>query len=77
MFWIGVNDKNLEGSFVNMLNETINYTNWAPVEPDSIKYQTRDCVIMDFNGIWQNTLCSKKSFALCSQRHSNGKCSEC
>lgn len=72
-----MNGKNKEGRFVNMLNETINYTNWAPVEPDIINNQNKDCVVMDFNGIWHNASCFKNLSALCSQRHSDGKCSEC
>lgn len=86
--WIGVNDMNEEGNFVNMLNETVNYTNWASGEPNnaiSLYYGLRngcDCVMIT-SGKWYDTPCSlfPSHLALCSQRYNitltTGKCSEC
>lgn len=86
--WIGVNDMNEEGNFVNMLNETVNYTNWAPDEPNNAipfdfgLWNDCDCVLIK-SGKWYDTPCSLfPSYpALCSQRYNitltTGKCSEC
>lgn len=86
--WIGVNDMNEEGNFVNMLNETVNYTNWAPDEPNNAipfdfgLWNDSDCVMIK-SGKWNDTPCSRfYSYpALCSQRYNitltTGKCSEC
>lgn len=81
--WIGVNDINEEGKFVNMLNETVNYTNWAKNEPKSyveIHPETYkcDCVRIVLGTGYFATPCSFRiSFALCSQRYDIGKYSEC
>lgn len=78
--WIGVNDMNNEGYFVNMLNETVNYTNWASDEPNdylkliSEPHYGGDCVEIE-SGKWFDTLCSVTFPALCSQSHFIGKCS--
>ncbi|XP_052676660.1 uncharacterized protein LOC128158029 isoform X2 [Crassostrea angulata] len=74
--WIGVNDMNEEGNFENMLNETVNYTNWASGEPNnaiSLYCGLRngcDCVMI-ISGKWYDTPCSLfLSYpALCSQRY--------
>lgn len=86
--WIGVNDRNEEGNFVNMVNEAVNYTNWAPGEPNNTislnckPWYDCDCVMIK-SGKWYGTPCSLfPSYpALCSQRYNitltTGKCSEC
>lgn len=82
--WIGVNDMNEEGNFLNMLNETVNYTNWASGEPNNAfrisgkLYDDCDCVGMNL-GKWYDAPCSLTYMyhALCSQRYNIGKCSEC
>lgn len=81
--WIGVNDINEEGNFVNMLNETVNITNWATGEPknnveiDQKTYKC-DCVrIVLGTGYYARPCSFRISFALCSQRYDIGKYSEC
>lgn len=71
-----------------MLNETVNYTNWAPDEPNNAipfdfgLWNDSDCVMIK-SGKWNDTPCSLfYSYpALCSQRYNitltTGKCSEC
>lgn len=76
--WIGVNDINEEGKFVNMLNERINYTNWAKNEPKSyFKIYKCDCVRIVLGTGYFATPCSISVYALCSQRYDIGKYSEC
>lgn len=71
--WIGVNDRNEEGNFVNMLNETLNYTNWASGEPNNaLQNYWEDCVMINL-GKWYETSCSLLNHALCSQRYNIGK----
>lgn len=80
--WIGVNDINEEGNFVNMLNETVNITNWATGEPknnieiDQKTYKC-DCVRIVLGTGYYATPCSIHLYALCSQRYDIGKYSEC
>lgn len=81
--WIGVNDINEEGKFVNMLNEAVNYTNWAKNEPKSYveihqEINKCDCVGIVLGTWYLTTPCSfRYLFALCSQRYEIGKYSEC
>lgn len=73
--WIGVNDRNEEGNFVNMLNETVNYTNWASGEQNNaLQKYWEDCVMINL-GKWYETSCSLLIMyhALCSQRYNIGK----
>lgn len=78
--WIGVNDMNEEGNFLNMLNETVNYTNWASGEPNNAFRISDDCDCVGMIlGKWYEAPCSLTYMypALCSQRYNIGKCSEC
>lgn len=67
-----------------MLIETVNYTNWAPGEPNNAipfdigLWKDCDCVMIK-SGKWYDTSCSLfySYHALCSQRYNIGKCSEC
>lgn len=84
-YWIliGVNDINEEGKFVNMLNKTVNYTNWATNEPQSyvkidLEIYKCDCVMIALGRGYFATPCSfRYSFALCSQRYNIGKYLDC
>lgn len=81
--WIGVNDMNEEGEIVNMLNETVNYTNWERSEPKKKNlaiqelYHKCDCVRITLGKEYYATSCSFFLPALCSQRYDIGKYSEC
>ncbi|XP_052678255.1 uncharacterized protein LOC128159228 [Crassostrea angulata] len=71
--WIGVNDIKEEGKFVNMLNETVSYTNWdwtsgEPNNKDPVAADVGDCVRIS-HGRWFDTGCFRTFHALCSQRH--------
>lgn len=72
---------NVEGNYVNMLNETVNYKKWARSEPNN-KYFSYgadddvDCVMISLE-FWFVTSCSWTLPALCSKRHSIGKYLEC
>lgn len=84
-YWIliGVNDINEEGKFVNMLNKTVNYTDWAKNEPQSYvnidwEIYKCDCVMIALGTGYFATPCSfRYSFALCSQRYNIGKYLDC
>lgn len=84
-FWIGVNDINEEGTFVNMLNETVSYINWALNEPKKISSNRElyyECNCVAGHAAWNTLLyyaipCSSLLHALCSQRYNFGKSSEC
>lgn len=74
--WIGVNDIKEEGKFVNMLNETVSFTNWFWSEPNNYDPQFKDddgdCVRISLGGLWRDASCSNTFHALCSQRQSIG-----
>jgi hypothetical protein len=65
MFWIGIHHMHSEDSFVNMLNETINYQNWGQF---SVLFQQRDCVVNFAMYGWLATDCSRIYPAICSKR---------
>lgn len=61
-----------------MLNEPVSYTNWHSYEPNNSGYGTGDvgdCVVIS-SGNWHDTWCFRTFHALCSLRHSIGKCLE-
>lgn len=71
-----MNDIKEEGKFVNMLNETVNYTNWdrQSGEPNNrylLNYGV-GCVRM-IRGKWYDTSCFGTFQALCSKRHNISK----
>ena len=47
--WIGLNDVDQEGSFVWSDGSSVDYTNWAPGEPNQASY---DYVYLSSNGKW-------------------------
>lgn len=78
--WIGVNYNKTEKKCVNMLNEAVSYTSGNLNGPDNSNHGSNDdiyCVRISSDGIWHAKSCSKTFPALCSQRHTIGKCSEC
>lgn len=59
---------------MNMLKETVNYTNWASNKTN--QNNSVNCVAMDNNGDWHAVGCGWSTYALCSQIYT-GKCLEC
>ena len=51
--WIGLNDANVEGSFVWSTNNPLTYTNWYPGQPNN-KDNYQDYVAMLSNGLWND-----------------------
>jgi hypothetical protein len=78
-YWIGLNDKNIEGEFVWISTGKIaNYTNWDVNEPIGFTYTEEidddgiilaDCVyLVKDKGTWRDTSCDRDKFkALCER----------
>lgn len=70
-----MNDIKEEGKLVNMLNETVSYTNWYWNEPNNYDPQFKDdegdCVRISLLRLWSDASCFN-IHALCSQRQTIG-----
>ncbi|MDE0040731.1 MAG: lectin-like protein [Candidatus Poribacteria bacterium] len=51
-YWIGLTDYAVEGEWVWENGEPVNFTNWAPHEPQDDDWGDEDFAIMDFSGEW-------------------------
>lgn len=51
-YWIGLTDYATEGEWVWESGEPVNFTNWAPHEPQDDDWGNEDFAIMDFSGEW-------------------------
>ncbi|XP_037071056.1 CD209 antigen-like protein E [Pollicipes pollicipes] len=58
--WIGFNDLAQEGQFRWTDASVVNYTNWAPHQPDNLN--DSDCVFLLPNGQWDDGECEHKPF---------------
>ncbi|XP_055999757.1 uncharacterized protein LOC130047969 [Ostrea edulis] len=67
-YWIGIHDMYAENAFVNMLNESITYTNWDFDQPNNVNdiYKNADCVLVRSTG-WIDTMCGLEYGAVCSK----------
>ncbi|XP_070128116.1 low affinity immunoglobulin epsilon Fc receptor isoform X7 [Equus przewalskii] len=54
--WIGLRDLNIEGEFVWMDQNPLDYSNWQPGEPNN-GGQGEDCVMMRASGHWNDAFC--------------------
>lgn len=54
--WIGLRDLDLEGQFVWMDKNPLDYSNWAPGEPNN-QEPSEDCVVMGSSGKWNDVDC--------------------
>ena len=66
-FWLGVNDKSNEGTFVYGSDQSsVNWTNWYPGEPNN-SYNNEDCVISAGWASWKwvDTWCAKLLPVVC------------
>ena len=53
-YWIGLTDYATEGEWVWESGEPVNFTNWAPHEPQDDDWGNEDFAIMDFSGEWSD-----------------------
>jgi len=60
--WIGLSDKDVEGTFHWMNGEVSHYRNWAPNEPNDSRHN-EDCVQMNFRNenLWNDQTCNTNS----------------
>ena len=66
-FWIGFNDKHVEGSFFWTDNRPRKYTNWNVNEPTGYGWN-KDCVDMTSSGEagrWGTAQCDQKKGFIC------------
>ena len=70
-FWLGIHDKNLDGSFVYASdNLTIDWTNWAHGQPGN-NSTGENCVQVIDNGKWSVSSCEGNERSLICMRGSN------
>ncbi|XP_057565804.1 low affinity immunoglobulin epsilon Fc receptor [Hippopotamus amphibius kiboko] len=54
--WIGLRDLDIEGEFIWMDNNPLDYSNWQPGEPNDAG-QGENCVMMLGSGQWNDAFC--------------------
>ncbi|XP_013820647.1 PREDICTED: low affinity immunoglobulin epsilon Fc receptor isoform X1 [Capra hircus] len=54
--WIGLRDLDIEGEFIWMDNQPLDYSNWQPGEPND-GGQGENCVMMLGSGKWNDAFC--------------------
>ncbi|XP_023100460.1 low affinity immunoglobulin epsilon Fc receptor isoform X4 [Felis catus] len=57
--WIGLRDLDIEGEFIWMDENPLNYSNWRPGEPNN-QGQGEDCVMMQGSGQWNDAFCGSR-----------------
>ncbi|XP_077206969.1 pulmonary surfactant-associated protein D-like [Paroedura picta] len=60
--YLGMNDMETEGAFLHLNGERMQYSNWAPGEPNS---EIEDCIEMYTNGKWNDKICSENRLIVC------------
>ncbi|XP_044276260.1 collectin-46-like [Varanus komodoensis] len=60
---LGINDREVEGSFRYPSGENISFTNWAPNEPNNSNNE--DCVQLLDNGFWNDNSCDGDYLFIC------------
>ena len=64
-FWLGIDDKDVEGTFLySSSNTPITLTNWAPGKPDGFG----DCVHILANGQWNDGDCNDSAGIVCESK---------
>ena len=59
--WIGLNDRDVENTFVWIDGTNNTYTNWENDEPDS----NRNCIIIKSDGTWKDKDCGESYPYVC------------
>ncbi|XP_043322403.1 low affinity immunoglobulin epsilon Fc receptor isoform X1 [Cervus canadensis] len=57
--WIGLRDLDIEGEFIWMDNQPLDYSNWQPGEPNDAGLG-ENCVMMLSSGKWNDAFCGSK-----------------
>ncbi|XP_063819489.1 pulmonary surfactant-associated protein D-like [Pseudophryne corroboree] len=63
MIFLGMNDENVEGSFVYLNGNHISYKNWYQKEPNGGRGE--NCVQMYENGQWIDITCNQRNLIVC------------
>lgn len=61
---IGTTDKQKEGTFVDLNNQPLSFSNWRKNEPNDYN-GAEDCVILNTDGEWFDTSCDGKWHVVC------------
>ena len=59
-WWIGLHDRNTEGTFEWVDGSTVSYTNWNSGQPDD--YWGEDCAHLYTTGYWNDMDCGYDSY---------------
>merc|ERR1712195_430145 len=71
-FWIGLNDRSIENSYVNIDGTKADWFNWNKGEPNDVKHN-EDCVeFHTYDGHWNDNKCGKQNPSICKCPASGG-----
>jgi cysteine-rich repeat protein len=64
-YWLGLNDLDLEGTFVWVSGAEVTYTNWAPGEPNDIGGDEDCATVFRAGDSWYDYPCQTSCTAVC------------
>ncbi|XP_058880509.1 mannose-binding protein-like isoform X2 [Acipenser ruthenus] len=62
--YIGINDRETEGTFVDLNNQPLKFTKWKTGEPNN-SADSEDCTILLPDGVWNDVPCQRKYIIIC------------
>ena len=63
--WLGITDKNTEGSFETIDGQALDFTNFGNASLDNLNFLDGDYVVMTNEGKWYDVSSDSYAYALC------------
>uniref|UniRef100_A0A8C3W5V9 C-type lectin domain-containing protein n=1 Tax=Catagonus wagneri TaxID=51154 RepID=A0A8C3W5V9_9CETA len=68
VYWLGLNDRNLEGDWRWLDGSPVTLSFWDPEEPNNL--YDEDCASMNRGGTWNDLSCDKTTYWICERKTS-------
>ena len=72
--WIGYSDSKQEGTWLDLSNRKLSYSNWANGEPNNKGGGgAANCAVIYPDGKWDDQNCGRRHAAVCKKREYNAQ----
>ncbi|XP_053869145.1 CD209 antigen-like protein C [Malaclemys terrapin pileata] len=68
VYWLGLSDSAKEGEWRWLDGSPLSVRFWGPGEPNNLGAHGEDCVILRFNGKWNDAICSLTHYWICERQ---------